>query len=164
MITDLEKIQQLGKTNEAKNFKFRSWLKMQDPEKIDKIVHQLFQFYSSKIDCTACANCCIVLEKIITTKDLERLTRSLKISKNEFKKKFIKIDGDGDMILKDLPCKFLENKRCTIYPYRPYDCRSYPHLHKKEFTTRLLGVIYNYSVCLIVFNVYEDLKTRLRFR
>jgi len=164
MITDLEKIHQLGEINKAENFRFRSWLKMQDIEKTDKIVHQLFQYYSSKIDCTTCANCCIVLTTLITPRDLKRLSRSLEIPAEEFKKKYIKTDRDGDMILKDLPCKFLENKRCTIYPYRPYDCRSYPHLHKMKFTTRLFGVINNYSVCPIVFNVYEDLKTRLRFK
>ncbi len=56
MITDLEKIKQLGEINETENFKFRSYLKMQDPEKIDKIVHQLFQIYSSKTDCTTYAD------------------------------------------------------------------------------------------------------------
>jgi Fe-S-cluster containining protein len=65
------------------------------------------------------------------------------------------------MILKGKPCKFLRNKKCTIYSSRPFDCRSYPHLHKKDFTFRLFAVLNNYSVCPIVFNVYEELKVRM---
>jgi hypothetical protein len=60
-----------------------------------------------------------------------------------------------------LPCPFLENNRCTNYAYRPHDCRSYPHLHKDDFLPRLMGVIGNYSICPIVFNVYERLKEEL---
>lgn len=41
------------------------------------------------------------------------------------------------------------------------NCISYPHLHKKDFTSRLIGVIENCSVCPIVFNVYERLKERI---
>lgn len=163
MITELVEIQHLGEINEDENFRFRSWLKMQDPEKIDKIVHSLNQKYSSAIDCTACANCCTVLQPLITKKDIKRIIRALNTSGEEFTKEYIEINMDGDPVLKDMPCRFLVNNKCTLYPYRPYDCRSYPHLHKREFTYRLLGVICNYAVCPIVFNVYEDLKTIMRF-
>ena len=43
------------------------------------------------------------------------------------------------------------------------DCRSYPHLHKKEIISRLMGVVFNCSVCPIVFNVYEQMKLELWF-
>jgi uncharacterized protein len=68
------------------------------------------------------------------------------------------------MSFKNSPCPFLENKKCTVYNQRPTDCKSYPHLQKKNFTTRLLGVMDNYSICPIVFNVFEDLKQALKFR
>ena len=164
MIKDLVKIQQLGNLNEDENFRFRNYLKMQDPDKIDKIVHGLFQKYSSAIDCTTCANCCCVLQTLIKKKDIKRIIRYLNISNEEFMREYIEINMERDRVLKDLPCRFLENKKCTIYPDRPYDCRSYPHLHKKGFTHRLLGVIDNYAVCPIVFNVYEDLKFIMRFK
>ena len=164
MITDLVKIKHLGEINEDENFRFRSWLKMQDPDKIDKIVHRLNQKYSSAIDCTACANCCSVLQPLIAKKDIKRIARSLNISADEFMKDYVEMNSDGDSIFRDLPCRFLENNKCKIYPYRPYDCRSYPHLHKKDFTYRLFGVLDNYAVCPIVFNTYEDLKTVTGFR
>ncbi len=34
--------------------------------------------------------------------------------------------------------------------------------HKEEFASRLIGVINNYSICPIVFNVYEALKNKYR--
>jgi len=164
MITDLEIIKQLGEEREKENFEFRSWLKMQDTQKIDKIVHRLNQIYFSKINCMACGICCYVIRPLVTRKDIKRIIGHLNLSENEFKNEYTVLDDEGDRLLKNLPCKFLENKRCSIYPYRPFDCRSYPHLHKKDFTFRLFGVIDNYSVCPIVFNVYEDLKIKLGFK
>jgi Fe-S-cluster containining protein len=164
MITDLDKIKQLGEEREKENFDFRSWLKMQDPKKTDKMVHRLNQFYITKIECTTCGNCCIVIRPLVSNKDINRITRHLNMSEDEFEKEYTEIDDEGDRLLTNLPFKFLENKICSIYPCRPFDCKSYPHLHKKDFTYRLFGVIDNYSVCPIVFNVYEDLKLQLGFK
>jgi len=78
----------------------------------------------------------------------------------QFKKQFLKKD-DGDYIFSRLPCPFLYDNICTQYTCRPNDCRSYPHLHKENFVFRLIGVIENYSICPIVFNVYELLKENI---
>ena len=164
MITDLERIKLYAEKYKDENWDFRSWLKMQDTDKVDEMVHQLNRKYSAAIDCTACANCCIVLKTLVTMKDVRRLARSIKISETEFRKEYIETVEDGDMILKDLPCRFLKDKKCTVYPDRPNECRSYPHLHKKDFTHRLFGVIENHAVCPIVFNVYEELKERMGYK
>ena len=42
-----------------------------------------------------------------------------------------------------------------------WEFRSFPHLDKEEFVTRLWAVVDNYSICPIVFNVYEILKDKL---
>jgi Fe-S-cluster containining protein len=81
-----------------------------------------------------------------------------------FKIEFIEKNEDGDMHFKSLPCPFLLDKKCSVYDSRPDDCKSYPHLHKKDFLSRLFGVIDNYSNCPIVFNVFEDLKFKFHFR
>jgi Fe-S-cluster containining protein len=54
----------------------------------------------------------------------------------------------------------LEN-RCTVYEFRPEDCRSFPHLHKDEFVFRLIQAVQNCSICPIVFHVFERLKNDL---
>ena len=164
METNLEKIKSLAKTKENENWNFRSYLKMQDSDKIDRIVNSLNEKYSSLIDCTECGNCCTDLQPQIRKKDLPGLKKELKLSESEIKSKYLELDEDNDLRFKDLPCTFLENKKCTIYENRPQDCKSYPYLHKKEITTRLFNVVYNYSICPIVFNVYEELKIKLNYR
>ena len=164
MILDLSTIKQLGKKNLDANYRFRSFLKWKDIKRIDQTVHELFEFYSLKIDCTTCGNCCALLQPQILPKDLKALTLATNKTKADFKKEYIILDEDSDMRFKSSPCPFLENKKCTVYDQRPTDCKSYPHLQKMDFTTRLLGVIDNYSICPIVFNVFEDLKKDLKFR
>ena len=59
------------------------------------------------------------------------------------------------------PCPLLQGNRCTAHGSQPEDCRSFPHLHKKEFVFRLIRVVENCSICPIVFNVFERLKDEL---
>ena len=164
MITDLDTIKHLGERNKDVNYRFRSFLKSKDEDRLDRTVNDLFNFYSSKIDCTKCGNCCTVLKPIIQNADIKTLAPLTNKTAQDFKIDYTVIDEDGDIHFKDLPCPFLLDKKCTVYDSRPEDCRSYPHLHKVDFLSRLFGVIDNYSVCPIVFNVFEDLKYKFHFR
>jgi Fe-S-cluster containining protein len=67
----------------------------------------------------------------------------------------------GKFIFKKPPCPFLADNLCSNYEFRPKDCKSFPHLQKKDFVFRLWSVVENCSICPIVFNVYEYLKDRL---
>ncbi len=160
---NLAVIKKHGQIKEDQNFKFRSFLKGKDSEKTDKIVHELYAEVVKKVDCSECANCCIELETGFEIEEIDQLTKSLKIDKNEFiKNSTIK---DEDMYyLNSKPCQFLDNKICTILELRPENCNSYPYIHKDGFTSRLLGVLSNYEICPIVYNVYELLKKRFNFR
>ena len=160
---EIEKIEELGRLRENENFEFRAYLKGQDPDKIDKIVHRLNYEISNQIDCTTCGNCCIKLKPCITDQDIESLSKRLNLRPQQIKLNYIEID-DGEQYFKYLPCSFLKEKKCTVYNDRPEDCRSFPHLHKKGFTSRLWGVIENYSICPIVFHVFEKLKTELNYK
>jgi len=163
MILDLEKIKQLGERNQSANYRFRSFLKGGNSTQIDRVVHELCDFYCTNIDCTKCGNCCTVLKTQILKKDLKSLSLGTSKTIDDVKKEYIMIDEDGDMRFNKLPCPFLKNLKCSVYDSRPDDCRSYPHLHKKDFISRLFGVLDSYSICPIVFNVFEDLKLRLHF-
>jgi len=68
--------------------------------------------------------------------------------------------GEG-YFFRSLPCPLLNENLCVAYPYRPTDCRSYPHIHKTDFVFRLNQAWLNCSVCPIVFNVFELLKRDL---
>lgn len=161
--TELEKIEELGKLREKENLEFRTCLKGQDPDKIDKIVHRLNFEISNQIDCTTCGNCCMKLKPCITNQDIKRLSYKLNLSPKQIKIDYIEID-EREQYFRNLPCFFLKEKKCTIYNDRPEDCSSFPHLHKKGFTSRLWGVIENYSICPIVFNVFEKLKTEINYK
>ena len=162
--TDLNKIKKLSEKNDQENWNFRSFLKGYDAtiEGMDSIVHELNQRISSEIDCTICANCCKEVQPLLDQEDIKKCCEGLLVSVSQFKKKYLKFGKEeGNFVFKEKPCRFLKNYLCSIYPHRPKDCKSFPHLHKKEFVFRLWGVVDNCSICPIVFNVYEQLKGEL---
>lgn len=160
---DLEKIEELAKHREDKNIEFRAFLKGQDPDKIDETVQRLNFEISSQIDCTTCGNCCMKLKPFIIEQDIKILSQRLNFSPQQVMDEYLEID-EGDQYFKNLPCSFLKDKKCTVYNSRPKACKSFPHLHKPMFISRLWGVIENYSICPIVFNVFERLKTELNYK
>lgn len=164
--TDIKKIKKISKKKERENWRFRSFLKGCDieVEEMDSIVHGLYDQVSSKIDCTACANCCREMSPCLEQEDIERLSRELGISPTNFTEQYL-IEEDGNfsegLIFNKKPCPFLKGNLCSHYESRPEACRSFPHLNKEEFVFRLIGVVENYGICPIVFSVYEQLKAEL---
>lgn len=162
--SDLNKIKTLSEKNDQENWNFRSFLKGYDAtiEEMDSIVYELYQRISSEIDCTKCANCCNKVQPVLDHEDIKKCCEGLRIFVSQFKKKYLKPDGkQGKSVFKGKSCPLLKNNLCSIYTHRPKDCKSYPHLHKKEFVFRLWSVVQNCSICPIVFNVYEQLKDKL---
>lgn len=166
--TDLNTIKLVGKQKEDENWKFRSYLKGLDieAEELDKLVHKLNDEVSSQIDCTKCANCCKVVYPILDDEDITKFTSSINISIEEFKSSCLVTSEEemGKYKFNSVPCPYLAEDMCSNYINRPKDCASFPHLHKEHFWTRLMGVVEYYSVCPIVFNVYEQLKKVLWHR
>jgi Fe-S-cluster containining protein len=162
--TDLRKIKKYSKTKERENYKFRSFLKQYDIsiKKLDSIVHKIYNEVIKHIDCTKCANCCKVVKPQLSKTDIKRLSESMGIPEKDFIYKYLSASSDerGFYIFNTLPCPLLKDNLCQYYDHRPKDCLSYPHLHKREFIFRLYGMIDNYGICPIVYNVYEQLKNR----
>ena len=165
IVTDLEYIKEKAVEREEENWEIRSFLKQldMDTKEIDAIVHSINDEVTSQIDCTQCANCCKQIRPGLDRDDVSNFVFGLGNIESEFREQFLIQDTDdpAQHIFIELPCPFLANNKCSNYDCRPKDCRSYPHLHKKDFVSRLWGVIENYGVCPIVFNVYEQLKTEL---
>lgn len=162
---DLNYIEKMARERADENWEFRTFLKQLDmaSKKIDALVHQLNQAVSLQIDCTKCANCCSQISPIFEQDDISGFALGLKLSEAEFQETYlmIKKDNSAKRTFNRLPCPFLKDNRCSNYECRPTDCRSYPHLHKDGFVFRLWGALENYSICPIVFNVYEQLKAEL---
>jgi len=165
IVTALEYIKEMALEREEENWEFRAFLKqlVMAPNEIDAIVHKIADEVTSQIDCTQCANCCKQIRPVLDMEDVSKFALGLKNEVSEFQERYLSQDTENSSqyIFKELPCPFLNNNKCSNYDCRPKDCRSYPHLHKKGFVYRLWGVIENYAVCPIVFNVYEQLKTEL---
>ncbi|MFO7978932.1 MAG: YkgJ family cysteine cluster protein [Bacteroidales bacterium] len=161
---NLEKIARTGRQKEEENFDFRSFLKGQDSDEVDQVVHRLHHEIASQIDCRQCGNCCKWLRPCVTRQEIETLSGIDHISSNDFVAQFIEEDDEGIIFLKDMPCKYLKGTVCSIYVHRPEDCKSYPHTHKPGFTSRTLSVIDNYEICPIVFNLFERLKEELNYK
>ena len=162
--TDLNKIKTLSEKNDEENWNFNSFSKGYDAtiEEIDTIVHELNQRITFEIDCTDCANCCRKVQPVLDQKDIKKCCEGLRVSESQFKKKYLKFSKEeGNFVFKEKPCPFFKNNFCSIYSHRPKDCKSYPHLYKKEFVFRLWGVVESCSICPIVFNAYEQLKGEL---
>lgn len=152
---DLSRIQQLSEERDKENWEFRSWLKCEAPDSIDDLVKALSQKYFALIDCKQCANCCRSLQLEFTGSELHTIAKTLGQSIEAFEKQSM---SEGKV---NSPCPMLKGKLCSIYEDRPDVCRTYPHLEKPAFTSRLMGVIDSLSICPIAFNAFEELKTKL---
>jgi uncharacterized protein len=159
--TDLTRIRSLSRKKERENWEFRAFLKSESTSKgLDSKVHSLYQDISAAIDCKTCANCCREIQPVLDPEDIEKFAQGLGILPKEFTDQYMVQKEDG-LTFTQTPCPFLRENKCTNYGARPKDCRSYPHLHKKDILSRLMGVVENYGICPIVFNVYEALKREL---
>ena len=162
---NLEYIKKMAEERVKENLEFRAFLKQLDIEskELDAIVHQIADEVSSQIDCKECANCCVQIKPALDNDDILEFALGLKMPVPRFTEQYLSQQNDNspEYEFNVLPCPFLKDNLCSNYEHRPKDCRSYPHLHKEEIVFRLLGVVENYSICPIVFNVYEWLKAEL---
>lgn len=159
VVTDLSIIAQEAIIKEEENFRFREILKSKNSDAIDKLVFQLYESISAQIDCTKCGNCCRSLMINVSSADTKRLAAHLQTSAKEFEEKYIERSGEGTMaVMNSIPCHFLYENKCTVYEARPEECREFPGLHRKGFTTRLFATFMHYGRCPIVYNVIEALK------
>lgn len=159
-VTDLKKIESLSQKNSSENFKFSHWLKTQDSLKMDEIVKTISSEVASGIDCTQCANCCKALVVAPDYRDIGELSQHLELSTLDFKKKYMKKDSEGELVLKQKPCPFLKNNKCSVYSKRPQLCRNYPYFDKGNFLANMGRVLSNTYVCPIAFNTLELLKLK----
>ena len=162
--TNLSKIQHFVAIREDENYRFQSFLKSKDSNKVDQIVHRLHDELTLQIDCTLCGNCCCQLKPELHPEDIAILARLENVSPESFQENYCEEAEFSEIYLKTIPCRYLENKKCCIYENRPEECKTFPNSGKERFTSRLYSMIGFYEICPIVFNLMERLKDELRFR
>jgi len=162
--TNLDIIAAEAVLKEEENDHFLQFVKRQDSVITDQLAHETNDKVSAAIDCTQCGNCCKTLVINVTDEEVVQLGEDLHLPQAEIQERYIETSLAGKHFINTVPCAFLANSICTIYPYRFTECRDFPHLHKSGFKERLLGTLLHYGRCPIIYNVVEEMKSSLHFK
>lgn len=130
--------------------------------KMDREILQLHAAAFDAIDCLKCGNCCRALGPMIREKDIDGMSRAMRIKASDFVDTYLRIDEDGDWVFQSMPCPFLgEDNYCVIYENRPKACREYPHTDRKKFYQIYSLTMKNAATCPIAFRVMEGIADLL---
>ena len=143
--------------NENQEF-FRK-LKLKKTKNLDEVFHKAHEEVFRKTDCLGCANCCKTTSPVFYQRDIEQAAKALKLKPGEFIQTYKQMDEDGDFVLKQAPCPFLDkNNYCSIYESRPRACREYPHTNRKKIH-QILDLTYrNTLVCPAVLEIVTKIR------
>jgi Fe-S-cluster containining protein len=144
---------------------YQTWLKRADRNKALDLLPALHEEAFSKINCLTCANCCKHHSPRFKTPDIKRIARRLKMKEGAFIETYLRLDEDGDYVVKILPCPFLgADNACGIYEDRPSDCARYPYTDEDVLLKRPQLTLKNSTVCPAVYYVLEKLQGLVALR
>lgn len=150
------------KTKEHK--KFLENLKKKPPKNLDYIVGEVHEEVFAEINCLECANCCKTTGPLFTERDIERISKHLKMKPKDFENKYLKTDEDQDKVLQKVPCWFLGgDNECSIYDVRPKACREYPHTDRKKIFQINNLMLKNTLICPAAYVWVEKMEERLKW-
>lgn len=131
-------------------------------KKLDEVFHSAHEKAFREIDCLSCANCCKTTSPIFRDVDIKRIAKSLKTSEKQFISNYLYMDSDGDYVLNEAPCTFLdtETNKCNIYEIRPLACREYPHTNRKNMHQILDLTQKNIDICPAVVKIVDTVLTK----
>lgn len=114
---------------------FKKILKQKNKQRhIEQLAAELHQQVFATTDCLSCANCCRSIPPIVTGNDARRIAKYLGMKEGDFVDAYLRIDEDGDQVMKTTPCPFLDEQNyCRIYEVRPKACAEYPHTDMRDF-------------------------------
>ena len=159
---DLKFYQSQATLKQKEHKKFLETLKKKPPKNLDYLVQQTHEEVFEKIDCLQCANCCKTTGPLFMEKDIERISKHLKMKPKDFEQKFLRVDEDEDKVLQNLPCWFLnDDNTCSIYEFRPKACREFPHTDRKKIYQINHLTIKNTLFCPAAYLFVEKLKDRI---
>ncbi len=138
--------------------KYKDYLKKVS---IKKNLPKLQVFHSEAfklISCLDCGACCKGYSPRFKNHDIVRAAAVLGLKPEAFIKKYLYPDEENDLVLKSLPCPFIDkDNRCIIYEERPGDCRKYPYTDEDTFLKKKDITLKNVTICPAAFFVLEKL-------
>ncbi|MCB0409370.1 MAG: YkgJ family cysteine cluster protein [Flavobacteriales bacterium] len=161
MKEELKKILLIGEKQKGDNLSLTKKLKKTKPKNLDDNAHSAHIAVFESIECLECANCCKTTSPIFNDRDIDRLSKYLKIKPSVFIEQYLHIDEVGDYVLNEAPCPFLDYENyCMVYESRPTACREYPHTNRKRFYQILDLSMKNTEICPAVVKVFEKLREK----
>lgn len=166
MLTDLVQIRRLGEQKRAENEKFRKHLKRHDF--VERRFRRIAEGVEEAIDCRQCANCCRQATVRLQPRDVEKLSKFLRLKPAQFLAEYTTESEDEGLILRrsdETGCVFLNGTECLVYEARPGNCEHFPHLVRGEgsLLSRMWDMIDRATYCPIVYNTLEAYKEEAKF-
>ena len=146
------------KQSAAHQKRYKQFLQRADKNKVLKQLPDLHEEAFEKIDCLQCAACCKNYSPRFKTPDIKRISKHFKMRESEFIDTYLRLDEDGDYVVKQSPCPFLgSDNYCSIYEVRPSDCERYPYTNEDVILKRPNLTLKNSTFCPAVYYVLEKL-------
>ena len=159
----IDGLPQQAKDKYKENKIFFKKLRKKPPKDLDYIMHELHEETFEQINCLECANCCRTTGPLFTDKDIERISKFMRLKPSQFIDRYLRIDEDQDYVLKTVPCTFLAGDNyCSIYEVRPKACREYPHTDRNKFHQITDLTLKNTAICPAAFDIVEKLKKTIK--
>jgi Fe-S-cluster containining protein len=145
---------------------FRSFLTKTEknpPPGIDKLTKIIEPEVWQEIDCLSCANCCKKMTPTFTKQDLKRISAHFQQTPKAFKKQWLSVDKNKDLVNENQPCQFLNlaDNKCSIYEIRPVDCAGFPHLSKRKWEEYAHVHKQNIDYCPATYKMVEKMISRV---
>jgi Fe-S-cluster containining protein len=130
VVTDLDEVFRLGTVKAEENLAFRRYLAAHRIG--DTPFQQIAADVQTRIDCTACANCCRYSVVSVDSEDIANVAAHLGATPGGVAHRFTAPDPEepGLRVLRNAGsgCVFLKDNLCGIYQARPKACRDFPHV------------------------------------
>ncbi|MCL2786065.1 MAG: YkgJ family cysteine cluster protein [Methanomassiliicoccaceae archaeon] len=106
------------------------------------IAYDICKKMHDSFPCELCGKCCHQANITLMDSDIERISGTLDMSKDDFITEHL-YQRDGIWLFKKSgACKFLgDDKRCTIWQERPEICRDFPYLVSKFMSRVYLALV-----------------------
>ena len=157
-----EELSILAKETFVETKKYFQKLKKRQQKRLDPLMQEIHENEFKKTDCLDCGNCCKTSSPIVTDKDVQRISKHLKMREVNFISQYLERDGDDFYVMKTVPCVFLDtDNSCFIYDVRPKACKEYPHTNRKKFIQITDLTLKNIEICPATYNIIDELKKKL---
>lgn len=137
---------------------YKRFLQRADKNKVLRQLPDLHEQAFENVDCLQCANCCKNYSPRFKTPDIKRISRHLGMKEGSFIETYLRLDEEGDYVVKTKPCPFLgADNYCNIYDVRPGDCERFPYTDEDVILKRPHLTLKNSTFCPITYFVLEKL-------